>query len=157
PSGDLWVAHGTSASGPSNVVSVYSPAGAFLRDVTELTGLNDVWSLAVANGKLYAADHGAGQVLVYNVSGHSVTNGQNPQRVGRPATYGSDDGRSDFWDLRSVAADSAGNIYTAQNTASVGSGAGGGQVEKWSPSGAPVWVKGGYEYQSVAGAYSQGD
>ena len=151
-SGNVWVAHAAGASGPAGVISVYSASGVLLRDVTEITGLNDVNSLSIANGKLYIADHGAGQVLVYTLSGISVSN-VGPQLVGHPATYGNDDGKNDFWDLRGVTADSQGNIYTVQNTISPGT-VSGSQLEKWSPDGMSLWVQGGYEYQSVAGVYS---
>ena len=154
-SGNVWVAHGTSDSGPANVLSVYNAQGALIRDVTEATGLGDVWSMTIASGKLYVADNGAGHVVVYTLSGDTITNGSSPQLVGRPATFGTDDGVNAFWDLRGVSVDAQGNIYTVQNTLSPG--AAGSQLEKWSASGTSLWVKGGYEYQSIAGAYSPDD
>ncbi len=85
-----------------------------------------------------------------------MVNGSQPLRVGGPASFGHDDGVNDFWDLRGVAVDNQGNIYTVQDTISSGP-APGSQVEKWSPSGVSLWVSGGYEYYSVAGVYSPTD
>jgi len=155
PAGEVWVAHSAVAGGPATVLSVYTPAGALIRNVTEAAGLADVWSLAVAAGNLYVADSGAGRVDVYAMAGSALVNGAHPTRIGRPASYGDDDGRTTLWDLRGVAADAQGNVYTVQGTAGVG--ASGAQVEKWSPAGVPVWVKGAYEYQSIAGAVSPDD
>ena len=152
-SGDVWVAHAATPGGPANQISVYSPSGTLIRDVTEITGLVDVASLAIGNGNLYVADHGAEQVLVFNLSGDAATNGASPLVVGGPASFGHDNGVTTFWDLRGVAVDAQGNIYTVQNTISSGP-APGSQVEKWSPSGVSLWVSGGYEYYSVAGVFS---
>ena len=146
-SGNLWIAHG--ANGSANVISIYSSSGVFLRDVSEVTGLQGVLSLSIVNSKLYVADNAAGRGLVYNISGTSITNGSSPLVIGGPATYGHDDGRTTFWDLRSITADLQGNIYTVQESAGLGET--GSQVEKWSSTGSVIWVKGGYEYQSVGG------
>ena len=153
--GEVWVAHAGNSTGPAGIVSIYKPSGEFIRDVTEIAGLDDVSSLAIAAGKLYVADHGAEQVLVYSLSGTSVSTAA-PQRVGKAATFGADDGKNTFWDLRAVTADALGNIYTVQNTISPGT-VSGSQLEKWSATGMSLWVQGGYEYQSVAGVYSPSD
>lgn len=156
PAGNVWVAHGTDTT--ANQISVYSASGTLLRDVTEAVGLNDVASLSIVNGKLYIADRGAGKVQVYSISGTSLSNGSSPQTIGRPASFGNDDGKSMFWDLRGATADANGNLYTVQRTPGPNpSGFVGSQVEKWSSTGTPIWVKGGYEYTSVAGAYSASD
>ena len=155
-SGDLWVSHGAAAGGPAGVLSVFSPDGVFLRDASEAAGLSDVVALASAGGKLYAADAGAGHVLVYDVSGPALADGGSPLTVGKPAGYGVDDGVNYFWHLTGVAADAGGDIYTTQNLVSP-QGASGTQLAKWSPGGVNLWVKGGYEYQSSGGAYAPGD
>ena len=151
--GNAWVAHGNAGA---YVVSVYDSSGKFLRDVTEAAGLREVSGLAIVANTLYIADRGAGHVVVYTIAGTSLTDAANPVTIGRPATYGSDDGRNTFWDLRGVAADAQGNVYTVQNTIAPGL-VPGAQVEKWSPTGTSLWVTGGYEYESVAGAYSASD
>ena len=157
--GDLWIAHGVSASGPADVLSVYDSNGNWVRDVTEASGLSDVWSLCLANGNLYVADNGAGHVLVETLSTSrtGLIDGGNPLVIGQPASFGHDDGLHNFWNLRGVAADSSGNIYTVQETVSSVGGAPGSQLEKWSPAGGPLWVKGGYEYQGGGGMYSRND
>ena len=156
-SGDLWVAHGAGGSGGADVISVYTPSGSLIRDVSEATGLVNVASLSIVNGKLYVADQGAGRVLVYTISGDTLTDGGDPTVVGSPATVGNDDGEDGFWTLNDVTADEYGNIYTVQDLFPFTYGRGGTQLEKWSLAGVPLWVKGGYEYQSNAGTYSPSD
>jgi len=132
--GSIWVGHERSR------VSVFSGEGRLVRTV--LSALGEVKALAFGpDGRLYVADTGAEQVLVYDVSRRT------PRRVGtlgekaRPGDRAADR----FFDLRGVAVDREGNVVTVQNEP-----AGGARLARWSPEGKLLWEHFGTVFVSLA-------
>jgi len=82
-SGNIWVgsAHST--------VQVYSSAGVLLG--TPITGLSDVYSLAITGSTLYVADRGASHIGQYTISGTSASY---VKTIGVPETPGYSSGNS---------------------------------------------------------------
>ncbi len=116
------------------------------------TGVNflDVSDLVVTDKLVYVADRGAGRVYAFGLtdSALKLTIGQDK-----------DDGVRKFWNVTGLAVDAQGFVYTTQHLRKPDKPstlANGVQIAKWSPSGANVWVRGGYSFQGGAGTAANG-
>jgi len=141
PDGRIWVGH------EHHQLSVFTTTGKLL--ATPITDLQDVNALAFAtDGALYVADHGAGQVNVYAITGVTA---KRLRTLGQAAVPG-DRAPDHFFHLHGLAVDGQGNIITAQNEYFFN----GGRLAKFSADGKALWEQYGLEFQSI-GTYGSTD
>lgn len=131
-SGNIWVGNGHTQ------VSVYSSSGTLL--ATPITGLTDVWSLAISGNTLYVLDQGSSVVQQYTLSGASATL---VNTFGGPASPGQTSPLA-FGLLRSIAADSSGNFIVSQFVANDN----GSRLIKFNSSGVFQWESNCLEFAS---------
>jgi hypothetical protein len=131
--GRIWVGH------ERTKVSVFSADGRPLG--TPVTALTNVIAIALGQANtLYVADHGAGQVCVYDLTGNDATR---HRVLGAKAEPG-DRAADRFRNLHGLAVDEAGNLITAQNEFFFN----GGRLAKFAPDGKLVWEQMGLEFSS---------
>lgn len=136
PDGSLWVGH------EFKKISTFSKNGKLLS--TPVKDLESVRSLFFAkDGRLFAADAGAGNIKIYKVGG---TTAKLEKTFGKKAKTG-DRAPDKFFDLASVVLDHAGAIYTAQRETAMF----GGRIAKFAADGKVLWEQLGLEFCSTAG------
>jgi sugar lactone lactonase YvrE len=141
PDGRVWVGHGR------RQVSVFTADGKPI--ATPIVELSDVNALAFgADGSLYVADQGAGQVTIYTIAGATATV---RRTLGQKAVPG-DRAPDRFFHLHGLAVDGHGNIITAQNEFFFN----GGRLAKFAADGKALWEQLGLEFQSI-GTYGASD
>lgn len=132
-SGNIWVGHS------HHIVEAFSPAGTSLGQA--ITDIGEVQGMTFGpDGKLYVCDSVAGQVKIYQIDGAKATL---KRTFGHKAVAG-DYAADRYFTLRSIAVDSAGNMFTIQVEP-----VGGAHLAKFSPSGVTLWQLTATEFVSL--------
>lgn len=135
PDGRIWVGHAR------HKVSVFAADGRYV--ATPIDDLLDLEAVTIStNGVLGIADRGAGQVKLYLMDGDRLTE---LQTLGHKAGAG-DPSADRFHELRALAIDPEGNVYTAQTERAQR----GGRLAKFNRAGTAVWEQLGLEFSSCA-------
>jgi len=134
--GRLWIVHERSKL-------------SFLRDDGNLAPVNvqlgDARALAFGpNGQLFVADHGAGQVKIFDVKASKSKASVKLARILGQAAQPGDRAADRFFKLRGVAVDKDGNIVTIQVEPISGA-----RLARWTPDGKLLWEHWGAEFVSL--------